>query len=185
MERRKRGQILAVLAILALAVTLVSGASVIYWTHSATKDITVLGISSVFTPYTYDGYRLKTDLTVLPTSNQGILSVLAENFYGLWTNLTFAGPVGLIVTCTGQYVDVYWTGPSTGTIQLAGTAFEMTGYHEFNETEKAKLKWTDPGTSVKSPLPHGYGILLTYSFDTESVSPGTYTVNLKIDMGHT
>jgi len=185
MERRKRGQILAVLAILALAVTLVSASTVIFWSHTTTKDLTVLGISSVFTPYTYDGYRLKTDLTVLPTSNQGILSVLAENFYGLWTNLTFAGPVGLIVTCTGQYVDIYWTGPSTGTIQLVGTAFEMMGYHEFNETEKAKLKWTDPGTTVKSPQPHGYGILLTYSFDTEDVLPGTYTINLKIDMGHT
>ena len=165
--------------------TLFAGVAIakIYWQREATYNFTVLGIEAIMTEKDYDDYRNKIETSVLDPNQQVVISILAENFYTVWLNVTeTSDATGLLVTATGQYVNVHWVGPSTGTFDLVGSPFNVMGYTTYNETEKLKLMWADPGAGVGQPT--GHGLLITFDFDTEGVTtPGDYQCTLKFQMG--
>ena len=170
------------LALVVAASLLTVVAAQIYWERTINYNFEVIGVEAVLVPKTYDGYRLKTVATALDSNRQIILTVISENFEDLWLNITqTCNCTGLVVTAQGQYVDVYWTGPSTGTIALVGSPFDVFGYHV---VDKTKMMWKNPGNTVVVPQPHGYGLLISFNFDTELVTlPGNYQSSLKFQMG--
>jgi len=179
---KSKGQILAILAILALVISLAGASTVIYWSHTVSKQITIIGIDALVCANNYDAYRLKTPLTVLGDDNQIVLAIISENYYTIWLNITYSGCPGLVMSATAQFVTVQWVGPTTGSITPYGSSFNTMGYTTYDAATKPNLMWADPGTGVGGSI--GHGMLITFGFNIEGcLTPGTYTVNVLLQMG--
>jgi len=182
MEKAKKLMVLIAALIFASA-GIAYAVSNAYWNHTLSKDITVIGITAIVTSNNYDSYRLKTETSTLDSTNKIILAVVNENYYSLWLNITYTcNGTGLVVSASAQFVTVQWQGPSTGSITPYGSTFNVMGLTTYNATEKPKLMWHDPGTSTG--MPTGYGLLISFSFNTEAVTiPGNYRAQIKLQMG--
>jgi len=172
-----------VLAVALMATLITVALGFTYWQRTVNKTFTVLGIEAVIVPNEYNAYRLKQETTSLDSTNKVVLSVLAENYYNLWLNITYTSDaVGLVVTAQGQFVNVHWVGPTSGIIETFGSAFNVMGYTTYDETTKPNLMWANPGTAAG--MPTGHGLLVTFALDTEGVTtPGDYSVSFLFEMG--
>jgi hypothetical protein len=181
MTKRRKAILVFAVVLLATLISVVFGLT--YWSRTVSKNITVIGIEAILTNNNYDAYRLKQETATLDSTNKVVISVLAENYYNLWLNITWdSDAIGLVVTAQGQFVNVHWVGPDYGVIETFGSAFNVMGYSSYNETTKLNLMWANPGTSAGGPT--GHGLLVTFAFDTEAVTtPGDYSVNFLFEMG--
>jgi hypothetical protein len=166
--KRNRKKIL-LYAFLMCLLTVGTVAAQIYWSRTIVHEINVYGINAELLKPDVHGYLDKYVATSL-YGGQVALVINAENFYDVWLNVTFSSAAaGLQVHATGQYyLCSAWTGPFTFDPQ--GSTFDVTGYHVIDKT--------------KMMYANGGALVISFAFDTELVTlPGSYTVNLRFEMG--
>lgn len=168
--KRKQRAILALTVILVLSFASGVLASM-YWQDSVTVNIHVTGISAGLLNPDIDSYKAKTEASTL-TNNKVILTVFSENFQNVILDLAVANaPEGLGVTATGQYFHAYDKQAIGWVIELQGSPFNVMGTNI--PVDKQQLMWGQPG----------YGLMVTFAFDLESVPAGDYVVSLNFGLG--
>ena len=177
----------ALVFILALLfATLGPALALTYWQRSITHNLLVHGIIAELYQPNFDGYALQIVATDLSSTDEIALTILDENFYNVWLNVTWTSNAeGLEVNITGQYYDVFWyRSGNPGGVQHfdpVGVPFQFdNGVSQI--VDKAAMMWT-PIVEASDPV-HGGCLILEFQWDTELVTtPGDYTVDILFEMG--
>lgn len=169
---------LVILALVILALGSISYAVArIYWSRTITYSFSVYGIDAELLVPTGDGYHNKAIATALDANNRISLTIIAENFYNIWLNITWtSNSQGLAVAATGQYWTYYYSHLAANPeYNPTGSPFDVLGYHVIDKTQMMY----HGGFDVNGGL-----LMITFSFDTELVTiPGSYQAHLLFEMG--
>jgi hypothetical protein len=181
--KRNVKKALAFIVALFLSVTIVSAViySQVYWQRQITYTFETIGIDAELLEVGYEAFRTKKVATSLDSNNEVVLTIIAEQYYELYLNITWVCSVeGFDLTCTGQYLRYYW-GTGSGVVETVGDPFECIG---LNAVDKTKMMWADVGFQSGGPV--GYGLKLHFNPNVEGVTKaGTHTVTITLQMGFT
>ena len=186
----RKGQFLAILAILLSIGALVAASTFVYWTKSVSHKVKVVGINASLLQPGFDNYVNKIEAADLDANNQVALAINKENFYNVWLNITQTNNAtegnSLGVTCTGQYYQVYYDyGMTTWDkffVPYNSTVFTM-NMNTMQVIDKIHCMYHTPVTPDIGGVT-GYCLVLTFNFNTEGVTdPQDINVSLTFSMG--
>jgi hypothetical protein len=191
-----RKKILALVLCLAITVSAVYASSQIFWSKTLTHTITIHGITADLLNATFEGYDQKQVALDLSSDNTVALTIYAENFYFLWLNWTWTSPApGLTVTMNGTYYlayreNIYSSGTYNRFLPNATSPVLIniptnTSY-VVDKTQMMYTVLTIPPFNSGDTGTIGHCLVLTFDFQAElGTLPGSYPLNLRVDMGHT
>lgn len=184
-----RGSLFGIIAVVLSITALVFASSYVYWSRTIQYSFKVVGLNAELLIPDYADYAAQNQASNLTSSNQVALTILKENFYSIWLNITaIANTSGVVVSCTGQY---YYAQVNYGVsgeytfVPYNSTIFTV-NMNTTQTIDKVHMMYNTPslptgGATVGTP---GYCLVLTFSFNTELVTtPGNYGVALTFQMG--